>query len=254
VAGRAVFGVGATRPLILLGDATPGFQKGVANMVIFAGAKPRPIAPRAVPAAGQRAVQQGRRRRQFRHLLFGDEQHRLQDRQGNPAATAIRFHAAQHAYLSHMASTSARAWRACTRSPTRPRTCTSRAGATASWPRRPSPAWGFVLLDSTFEGQRDAAIREHEAGLTLVNVAMRDTPVGIEIDRGYGDWLWGKDVRFENVSKAGVVISNEASVYTQVGFENAVAVNTPVFARFRDSGKTVPGRGRPIGWRPSTMA
>jgi hypothetical protein len=101
-----------------------------------------------------------------------------------------------------------------------------------------SPAWGFVLLDSTFEGQREAAIREHEAGLTLVNVTMRDTPVGIEIDRGYGDWLWGKDVRFENVSKAGVVISNERSVYTQVGFENAVATNTPVFARFRDSGKT----------------
>jgi hypothetical protein len=67
--------------------------------------------------------------------------------------------------------------------------------------------------------------------------------VGIEIDRGYGDWLWGKDVRFENVSKAGIVISNEANVYTQVGFENAVAVKTPVFARFRDSGKTVPGQG-----------
>jgi hypothetical protein len=72
---------------------------------------------------------------------------------------------------------------------------------------------------------------------------------------GYGDWLWGKDVRFENVSKAGVVISNEASVYTQVGFENAVATNTPVFARFRDSGKTTVGKGKPpIASPPSTTA
>src|SRR5688572_3187786 len=48
-----------------------------------------------------------------------------------------------------------------------------------------SPAWQFTVIDSTFEGQRSAAIREHEAGLTLVNIVMRDVPVGIEIDRGY---------------------------------------------------------------------
>ena len=50
-------------------------------------------------------------------------------------------------------------------------------------------------------------------------------------------------MRFQNISRAAVVISNEESVFTQVGFENAVAVNTPVFAQFRESGKTVPGRG-----------
>ncbi len=27
-----------------------------------------------------------------------------------------------------------------------------------------SPAWQFTLIDSSFEGQREAAIREHEAG------------------------------------------------------------------------------------------
>ena len=41
--------------------------------------------------------------------------------------------------------------------------------------------------------------------------------------------------------KAGVVISNENNVYTQIGFQNVVAANTPVFARFRDSGKAVNG-------------
>ncbi len=73
---------------------------------------------------------------------------------------------------------------------------------------------------------------------------MRDTPVGIEIDRGYGDWLWGKDVRFERIKQAAVVISSENNVYTQIGFDNAVASDTPVFARFRDSGRTTAGKGR----------
>jgi hypothetical protein len=163
---------------------------------------------------------------------------------GNPAATAIRFHAAQHAFLSHMEFDIGSGLAGLYQVGNEAEDLHFKGGRYGILAEKTSPAWGFVLLDSTFEGQRDAAIREHEAGLTLVNVTMRDTPVGIEIDRGYGDWLWGKDVRFENVSKAGVVISNENNVYTQVGFENAVAANTPVFARFRDSGKTEPGRGR----------
>jgi hypothetical protein len=67
------------------------------------------------------------------------------------------------------------------------------------------------------------AIREHEAGLTLANIVMREVPVGIEIDRGHGDWLWGKDIRFERVRQAAVIISNANNVYTQVGFESALA-------------------------------
>ncbi len=55
--------------------------------------------------------------------------------------------------------------------------------------------------------------------------------MGIDIDPGYGDWLFGEDVRFENVAKAGVVISNEDNIYTQVSFENALATRTPVNSR-----------------------
>src|SRR5262249_6244427 len=65
-----------------------------------------------------------------------------------------------------------------------------------------------------------------------------NVPVAIDIDPGYSDWLWGKHTRFENVTKAAVIVSNEGNPYTQIGFENAVAARTPVFARLRDSGKT----------------
>ncbi|KQY93806.1 gluconolaconase [Caulobacter sp. Root1455] len=242
--GVRVFGVGATRPLILLGDATPGFQKGLANMVIFAGAKRDPA--RRVPFPPPGSVPFDKDVPDANSGTFYSAMSNIDFKigQGNPAATAIRFHAAQHTYLSHMEFDIGSGLAGVYQVGNAALDLHFKGGRYGILAEKTSPAWGFLLLDSTFEGQRDAAIREHEAGLTLVNVAMRDTPVGIEIDRGYGDWLWGKDVRFENVAKAAVVISNEANVYTQVGFENAVAVDTPVFARLRDSGKSVAG---PVG-------
>jgi len=249
--GVRLFGVGPTRPVIVLGDATPGFQKGVANMVIVAGAKPDPA--RSVPFPPPGSVPFNRDIPDANSGTFYTSMSNVDFEigKGNPAATAIRFHAAQHAVLSHMRFDIGSGLAALYQIGNEAEDLHFKGGRYGILTEKPSPAWGFVLLDSTFEGQREAAIREHEAGLTLVNVTMRDTPVGIEIDRGYGDWLWGKNVRFENVSKAGVVISNEDNVYTQVGFENALAKNTPVFARFRDSGKTVAGRGR--AYRVSTF-
>ena len=96
-----------------------------------------------------------------------------------------------------------------------------------------------------FDGQREAAIREHEASLTLVHDTFRNVPVAIDIDPDYSDWLWAKNTRFENVSQAPRSSSaTRTIVYTQIGFENAVAANTPVFARFRESGKTLGLEGR----------
>jgi hypothetical protein len=106
-----------------------------------------------------------------------------------------------------------------------------------------SPAWQFTLIDSVFEGQREAAIREHEAGLTLIRDTFRNVPVGIDIDPQYSDQLWVKDCRFENISGQVVTISNEKSPLTEVGFENAVVKNSPVFALLRESGKKVAGKG-----------
>ncbi len=151
-------------------------------------------------------------------------------------------------------STSARPSPASTWSATTARDLHFRGGRYGIVTEKPSPAWSFTLVDSTFEGQRDAGIREHEAGLTLLNVAFRNMPVGIEIDRGYGDWLYGQRVRFENVTTAGVIVSNEDNAFTQVGFEDAIATGTPVFARFRDSGRTVGRRWRPTASGPSPTA
>ena len=244
--GVRIFGVGAQRPVILLGKNTPGFQKGVAHMLMFTGSvreTDKDSPPAAFPPAGSvpfnKAIADANPGTFYSAL--GNIDFRILD--GNPAATAIRFHSAQHSFVSHVDFDLGTALAGLYHVANEAEDLHFKGGRYGILAEKPSPAWGFALVDSTFEGQRDAAIREHEAGLTMVNVAFRNVPVGIEIDRGYGDWLWGQDLRFENVSKAGVVISNERNVYTQVGFQNVVAANMPVFARFRESGRTVAGKG-----------
>ena len=242
-----IFGVGPTRPVILLGDATPGFQKGVDTMLMFAGARASGTAAgaRHIPFSPPDSVPFDPHIADANPGTFYSALSNVDFEigTGNPAAAAIRFHAAQHAYLSHIDFRIGSGLAGIYQGANEIEDVHFHGGRYGILTEKPSPAWQFTLIDSSFDGQREAAIREHEAGLTLVNVRLRNVPVGIDIDKGYGDWLWGKDVRFENVAKAAVVISNEGNAYTQIGFENALASRTPTFARFRDSGKTVAGVG-----------
>ena len=242
-----LYGVGKTRPVLVLAPNTPGFRKGVANMLIFTGTDTYNIGGVAMPVPGavpfdpvNKPVRDANSSTFYSALSNVD----FEVGDGNPAAAAVRMHTAQHSNLSHidfrMGSGLAGVYQVGNIGYDL-RFYGGRYGILAE---KTSPAWQFTLLDAHFDGQRDAAIREHEAALTLANTEIRNTPVGIEIDRGYGDWLWGQDLRFENVSKAGVIISNENNVYTQVGFERVSASRVPVFAAFRDSGKTLAGGGR----------
>lgn len=249
-----LLGTGRTRPTLLLGDNTPGFQTGIGSMVVFTGARRGDNArgdigrielPR-VPFPPQTVVPFDPKIWDANPSTFYSAMSNvdIEIGAGNPAATGVRFRIAQHGFLSHMDFRLGSGFAGIYMAGNVVQHLRFFGGRYGIVTEKPSPAWPFTVIDSSFEGQRSAAIREHEAGLTLVNVSVRDVPVGIEIDRGYGDWLWGKDVRFERVKQAAVVISNENNVYTQVGFDNALASDTPVFARFRDSGRTIAGKGR----------
>ncbi|OJY71229.1 MAG: gluconolaconase [Sphingobium sp. 66-54] len=237
--GVRIFGVGPTRPVILLADETPGFQTGVSAMIVFTGGDQYAVGEIPVPVPN--VVPRDRKVRDANSASFYSAMSNIDVKigQGNPAAAAVRFRVAQHGFLSHMTFDLGSAFAGVYMAGNEFRDVHFRGGRYGIVSEKPSPAWQFTLLDATFDGQKDAAIREHEAGLTMANVSIRNTPVGIEIDKGYGDWLFGKDIRFENVSKAAVLISNEGNAYTQIGFQNAVAARTPTFARFRDSGRTV---------------
>jgi hypothetical protein len=238
-----LYGVGPTRPVFVLARNTPGFQKGVGTMVVFMGGDQYGTGKVPVPVAS--AVPYSEQVRDANSSTFysalSNVDFEIGD--GNPGAAAVRQRTAQHSNLSHIDFRLGSAFAGIYNVGNVGYDLKFYGGRYGIVSEKTSPAWQYTLIDALFDGQRDAAIREHEAGLTLANTTIRNTPVGIDIDRGYGDWLWGSDVRFENVSKAAVVISNEGNVYTQVGFQNALATNVPTFARFRDSGKAVPGVG-----------
>ena len=237
-----LFGIGGTRPVILLGDDSAGFGTGVAAMVSFTGEDQYRVGKAPVPPPTSVPFDPDIFDASSSTFYSALSNVDFEIGKGNSGAVAVRFRVAQHGFLRHIDFHLGSGLAGIYQAGNECEDLRFYGGRYGILTEKTSPAWQFTLIDSEFDGQRDAAIREHEVDLTLVNVAIRNAPVGIEIDRGYSDSLWGKDVRFENVSRAGVIISNETSVFTQIGFENALASNTPVFARFRDSGKVVAGQ------------
>ncbi len=244
--GVRIFGYGATRPVLVLAANTPGFQKGVGDMVIFTGPRPGDTTrigrvpfppPGSVPPNDAIAdANSGTFYSAMSNIDF-------EIGEGNPAAIAIRFHVAQHAYLSHMDFHIGSGLAALTEIGNEGEDLHFFGGRYGILTDKTSPAWQFTLIDSVFEGQRESAIREHEAGLTLIRDTFRNVPTAIDIDAHYSDELWAKNCRFENVSGAAIIISNEKSPLTEVGFENAVLKDVPTFALFRESGKKIAGKG-----------
>jgi hypothetical protein len=246
--GVRLFGYGSTRPVFTLAANTPGFQKGIGVMVMFTGFRRGNNAfsqnfrvafppPGSVPPNNTIAdANPGTFYSAMSNIDFeiGD---------GNPAAVAVRFHVAQHSFLSHMDFHIGSGLAGVYQVGNEAEDLHFYGGRYGILTEKTSPAWQFTLIDSTFENQREAAIREHEAGMTLIRDTFRHVPIAIDIDPHYSDELWVKDSRFENISGPAVIISNEKSPLTEVGFENAVLSDVPVFALLRESGKKVPGKG-----------
>ena len=245
--GVRLIGYGATRPIFVLADHTPGFQSGVAVMVLFSGSHPGDPARMAarVPFSPPGIVPPNTAIADANPGTFYSALSNIDFEigKGNPAAIAIRFHTAQHSYLSHIDFHIGSGLAALTQIGNEAEDLHFYSGRYGILTEKPSPAWQFTLIDSSFEGQRDAAIREHEADLTLIRDSFRHQQIAIEIDPTYSDELWVKDCRFEHIASAAILISNEHSPLTEIGVENAILLQVPTFARFRESGQTVSAKG-----------
>lgn len=251
--GVRLIGYGAQRPVIVLGANTPGFQDGVAYMMFFAGGRPgmeggrrrggmRAMRPRepfpgTVPAAMDVIdANPGTFYSAISNIDF-------EIGEGNAGAVGIRFHAAQHCFMTHMEFRVGSGYAAMKDVGNEAEDLHIVGGRFGIVTEKPSPGWQFTLLDSSFEGQREAAIEEHEAGLTLVRDSFRDVPTVVSIDAGYADELWMQGVRMENVSGPAIVISNENNARTEIHAQDLMCHKVPVLAHFRESGKDVAGSG-----------
>jgi hypothetical protein len=245
--GVRIIGYGAERPVFVLGDNTPGYEKQIAYLFFFAGARPRsakdaspsrggyhpPPTPRGVLPPPSPSVPDANPGTFYSAISNVD----FEIGAGNAGAVAIRFHAAQHAFLSHIDFRIGSGFAGLHEVANEAEDLHFHGGQYGIMARKPSPAWQFTLIDSSFDGQREAAIRENEAGLTLVHDEFRNVPTAVSIDPHYSDQLWIKDTRFESITGPAVVISNDASRMTEINFENVICSHVPVFAKLRESGR-----------------
>jgi len=244
--GVRLIGYGIERPVFALRPDTPGFQKGIGVMVTFAGLGPGESSRVGrIPFPPPGSVPPNDRVADANPNTFYSAMTNIDFEigEGNPAAVAVRFHVAQHSFLSHMNFRIGSGLAALYQVGNEAEDLHFYGGRYGILTENTSPAWQFTLLDSTFENQRESAIREHEAGVTLVRDTFLQVPKAIDIDDGYPDQLWVKDCRFEHIRDAVVTISKEQSPLTEVGFEDAILRNAPTFARLRESGKVIAGKG-----------
>ncbi|RZU41027.1 sugar lactone lactonase YvrE [Edaphobacter modestus] len=247
--GIRLIGYGANRPTFVLGKNTPGYQDGMGYMVMFTGNRPRnnaaPIRQGRpqTPVPGVVPINPSIADANPGTFYSAVSNIDLDIEEGNPAAVGVRFHAAQHCYLAHMDFHVGSGLAALHDVGNEAEDLHFYGGQYGIMTRKPSPGWQFTLLDSTFEGQSKAAIKEHEAGLTLIRAQIRHTPTAISIDPGYAEELWVKDSRFEDLSGPAVIVSNDLGLRTEINLEDVVCHRVPVFAAFRESGNKLPGRG-----------
>jgi hypothetical protein len=222
-----LIGYGATRPVFVLPANTSGF--GVVshekNMFFFAGRRPRNGDP--VPDANPGT---------FYSAMANID---VQVEEGNVGAVVVRARYAQHCFLAHMDFRLGPALAGIHEGGNVVEDVHFFGGTHAIWTSKPSPGWQFTLIDCSFEEQRQAAILEHEAGLTLIRPRFQQVPTAVEIEPGEVDELWVRDARLENISGPAFVFGREQSLCNEINMEGVVCRNVPVFAALRDSGKRV---------------
>lgn len=231
-----VIGYGKKRPIFVLGDNSPGFQeqypqdKGNAKyMFWFTSGIPKPGAP--IPDAGAST---------FYSAMSNID---LKIGNGNPSAVALRTHFAQHSFISHVDIHAGNGKAGMFDVGNEMEDVRFFGGDYGIYTFKPSPGWQFMMVDTYFEGQRKAAIKSQEAGLTIVRMSVKNVPTVIETNPGFYEKLFMEDSRFENISGPALTISNENNAYTQFSLKNIDCNKVPVFADFPASGKTIPGVG-----------
>jgi hypothetical protein len=214
--GIRLLGYGATRPVFVLAQDTPGFQEGTGRyMVHFADNRPDPGAP--VVDATEFTFFSGMSNIDFE----------LQD--GNPAAIAVRFHVAQHSELTHMNFRVGTARAAVEDIGNQASDIHVQGGEYGIITRRTAPVWQFLLMDSSFEGQRKAAIQTQEAGFTLIRVNFASMPVALKIAAGEVEQLYGRDLRMQNIREAAFVAGNARNAHSAVTLVNVACTDVPRF-------------------------
>ena len=95
--------------------------------------------------------------------------------------------------------------------------------------KRTAPVWQFLLMDSSFEGQSEAAIHTMEVGFTLIRVRFAHMPVAIQIAPGEVEQLYGRDLQMEDIRSAALKAGNARNPHSEVTLTNVACSDVPNF-------------------------
>lgn len=227
-----LIGFGQRRPEIRLARKSPGFDqppagdKGKARYMFWFTS--------SVPASVDRV--QDANSGTF-YSAFSNINLTIEDE--NPAAVALRTHFAQHCFVSHVDIHIGQGKAGIFDVGNEIDDVRFFGGDYGIDTTKTSPAWPFFMVDTVFEGQRKAAIRSSEAGLTAVRLTARKTPHVMLTRPGFYEKLYMEDCLFEDIDDAALVISNEHNALNQISLLGVDCCNVPTFVRFDESGKTV---------------
>ena len=231
-----LIGYGKNRPQIILAKNSPGFQtadstdKGHAKyMFWFVSSLSKPGEPVHDAGAGT-----------FYSALSNIN---LKIEDGNPYAVAMRAHFAQHSFIAHTDINIGNGKAGLFDVGNAMEDVRFFGGQYGIYTTKPSPGWQFMMVDTYFEGQREAAIRTQEAGLTIVRLQAKNVPAVIDINPNYHEKLFMENCRFEKVTGPAIIISNEDNSVNQISLRNIDCRDVPVLASYRRSGKQTPGNG-----------
>ncbi|WP_293303697.1 glycosyl hydrolase family 28-related protein [Pedobacter sp. UBA5917] len=227
-----IIGFGNKRPQIILRKNSPGFQmpdttdKGLAKyMFWFTGGIPRNgRVPDANASTFYSAVSN-------LDIFIGD---------GNPQAVAFRAHFAQHSFISHVDIHTGKGKAGLFDVGNEIRNVRFFGGDYGIYTTKPSPGWQFVMLDAYFEGQRKAAVKTREAGLTILGMVVKNAPVAIDIDLNHYEKLIMENSRLENV-KTLVSLGLKDNSLNQINMRQIACRNVPVISHDKHTGNTIKG-------------
>ncbi|HEY1800646.1 MAG TPA: glycosyl hydrolase family 28-related protein [Terriglobales bacterium] len=226
-AGIRLIGFGAKRPVLLLASNTPGFYEGIDSYMLWFTDERTP--------AGQPIADAS-------EFTFYSAVSNIDFEigAGNQAAVAVRFNVAQHSFVSHANFQVGSGRAAIEQVGNQASDIHIHGGDFGIVTGKTSPAWQFLLMDSSFDGQRRAAIRTQEAGFTLIRDQFANVPVAIEIPEGQVEQLYGRDLRIQNISEAALRLGDVKNLRSEITLENVACARVK---KFVEGAEGMVGRG-----------
>jgi hypothetical protein len=96
-------------------------------------------------------------------------------------------------------------------------------------------------MDSTFDGQRKAAISTHEAGFTLIRDRISNVPVGIQIPDGDVEQLYVRDIQMDHISETAFQMGDVQNLRNEITLTNVACSRVARFLAGAESIQTDSG-------------